>query len=926
MFKKRRSLFIVYFLLISINLFSQGNKKVIPKLSKVSYSEKIYLQLSSTAYTTDQTIWFKAVVTHINQVPTKRSEVLHVELIDFDERIIESKLLKLNNGIADSFFDLKDELPVGRYMIRAYTRWNNNFKEDLISREYIDIYAPERIVFEDEAIRNIVITEGADKQLTLSAKLYPQVINPNHKGKLTLHIDMGGKQDSTIIKKAKDGTYNFNYVLPKDVVIAKMNLKLDSIKLKNWDLGFLNTYSKNVVINKNHLDIQFFPEGGKLIDGLTSVVGIKILDYKNEGTALSGSIVDENGVVTGSFKSNTLGMGFFALKSNINKRYYVEIDKDNGLKYKYELPKVYRKGYVLSLKTLKNDFRASICSNFSQADSLYVKVQSKGMVYYDLKLKSKDSIINIVVNRNTLPEGIATFTVLNSKREPLCERLIFNFREDNRISIRSKSNLQHYNKRDKVIINTQIKTIDSLALYPSTSLLVFNKKQLETIHDNAHNILSYLLLQSELKGNIEKPKSYFDENNVHRFYNMEALMLTQGWRNYIYQPSKENLYFKIQPEKSLSISGSVGEYFNKKIDPKKPLTLSLLTVGKEDNQIAGQVKVTTVDSTGHFNFKIADNYTSELEYLIQTTNHKGKNKDFTINIDKTITVPKVKYEKEQKLQLVDSFNVFVEENIRRKLREKSFETANGTIVLDEVQLEGYNFTPEREVMFEKHGAPDVVIEDEELNNQIDWSNSLYDILKSSYPDDVKIGLGSGGAKVVGSDFTFVFVDGIPVEYKYYDLIGSIAADEIESVEIIKNPKNARSYIFDVFDDPIKLPNGLKEASIISFMCVYSYANNGLFGIPSHTYGIYKKVLPSFAPKREFYVPKYEESNDWNEPDFRSVVFWEPNLKIDKTGEAKVEFYNSDDTGEMLVIVESISKDGEIGYYETSYTVDEKLEE
>jgi len=63
-------------------------------------AEKIYLQLDGNVYTTDKTVWFKSIVTNASDHNlTKLSGVLYVELIGPDEKIIEKKLIKLQNGI-----------------------------------------------------------------------------------------------------------------------------------------------------------------------------------------------------------------------------------------------------------------------------------------------------------------------------------------------------------------------------------------------------------------------------------------------------------------------------------------------------------------------------------------------------------------------------------------------------------------------------------------------------------------------------------------------------------------------------------------------------------------------------------------------------------------------------------------------------------
>ena len=81
--------------------------------------------MDGKVYTTDKTIWFKSVVTSASDhTLTKLSGVLYVELIGPDEKIIEKKLIKLENGIGDGFFDLNQSYSEGLYLIRAYTEWN----------------------------------------------------------------------------------------------------------------------------------------------------------------------------------------------------------------------------------------------------------------------------------------------------------------------------------------------------------------------------------------------------------------------------------------------------------------------------------------------------------------------------------------------------------------------------------------------------------------------------------------------------------------------------------------------------------------------------------------------------------------------------------------------------------------------------------
>jgi hypothetical protein len=103
-----------YLILHSVPAFSQDN----PASSHSSLAEKIYLQLDNRVYTTDQTIWFKAIVANaayhtLSQV----SGVLYAELIDESKNIVETKLIKIDKGTADGFFQLSPAYAHGIYQV-----------------------------------------------------------------------------------------------------------------------------------------------------------------------------------------------------------------------------------------------------------------------------------------------------------------------------------------------------------------------------------------------------------------------------------------------------------------------------------------------------------------------------------------------------------------------------------------------------------------------------------------------------------------------------------------------------------------------------------------------------------------------------------------------------------------------------------------
>jgi hypothetical protein len=128
------------FLLLSPALRSQ----TVVLSSQASLAEKIYVQPDNLVYTTDQTIWFKAILTNAAyHTPTKISGVLYVELIDPHENIAEKKRIKIDQGVGHGFFQLAPTYTHGVYQIRAYTEWNKNFGQGFVYKEYVLVSGPE---------------------------------------------------------------------------------------------------------------------------------------------------------------------------------------------------------------------------------------------------------------------------------------------------------------------------------------------------------------------------------------------------------------------------------------------------------------------------------------------------------------------------------------------------------------------------------------------------------------------------------------------------------------------------------------------------------------------------------------------------------------------------------------------------------------
>jgi hypothetical protein len=116
---------------------------------------------------------------------------------------------------------------------------------------------------------------------------------------------------------------------------------------------------------------------------------------------------------------------------------------------------------------------------------------------------------------------------------------------------------------------------------------------------------------------------------------------------------------------------------------------------------------------------------------------------------------------------------------------------------------------------------------------------------------------------------------------------------------------------------------------ISFIDVLKYPQTYLYGPNFHTViAVYEKTpedyldsdapiteivrfeFPGYYNAREFYSPGYDVSGKKDlRPDYRTTLFWDPEISIGSDGRAKVSFFTSDKSSAFRVIVEGVTETG-----------------
>ncbi len=756
--------------------------------------QKAYLHTDKSSYQVDDRIWFKAyLVDAIDHRPDKMSTNLYVDLINPSGDIVQTRLLRLNSGIAWGDFSFQDTIPEGRYKLRAYTNWMRNAGEDYFF--YKDIY-----------VENPYFRTYATK---------PQVQQ---------------------IKKAKRQTAR----------------------------------------KERRYDISFHPEGGSLLSDVTNVIGFKAINDLGQGVNFEGTLTDRRGNLIQNIESDHLGMGSFSFAPEAGEKYFIRAKFPDDKDLKFRLPESIDMGVNISLDHAgKDSIYVRLVSNLEPGSYppntiYYLLAHTRGKARYtaELDLRKKDTVV--AIQKNTFPSGIAHFTLFNSSSSPVSERLIF-VKHPKKIKINITPMTGNAGHREKLKARIKITDDENNPVNGSFSLSVANNPD----EVSSKNILTELLLSSDLKGNIEDPEYYFENFDDTRAFHLDQLMLTQGWRRFAWSNVLVNKKLPVQYglQEGIEISGKITrEFFGL---PLKDIRVTL-TILNEFND----VYTTRSDLDGRFSFKNLS-YPDTVGVKIEAVRNSGK-KNLVIIVDQLDAGN------------MDDMNYITEQYLRKPGEEGRWVTEKTP---EEIEKENDPFYEENNRYYRIHREPnDVIIVDESMHNY----TSLAQIIQGRVPGVLVSGNNitiRGINSFYGSTDPLFIVDGVPVD-KSFAL--NMNPYDIDRIEILKGP-----------DAAIYGSRGANGVIVI-------FTKRGKFMLK----GVLDFEMIGYYTPREYYSPRYEiEGRDEKFDDNRTTLYWKPNLVTDENGEAEVSFYTSDLDGQYSIIVEGINQSGEIGYNESFVRVE-----
>jgi TonB-dependent SusC/RagA subfamily outer membrane receptor len=667
-------------------------------------------------------------------------------------------------------------------------------------------------------------------------------------------------------------------------------------------------------------DVQFFPEGGNSVVGLDSRIGFKALNILGKGVDIQGFVLDNTKDTVVAFQSEHLGMGVFNYTPEPQKTYTAYVKENDGKYRPFALPYAHEQGFSMAVDNISNKEKVKVfISNNSpkpadKSSEIVVVAHQRGQLCFMAKGNETQKSFAVTIPKNKIPDdGILQITLMNAKGEPLCERLVF-INQNRQINLKITPDKANYKIREKVTVNLEATNADGKPVEGNFSVAVTDASQV-IADPHQENLLTYLLLSSDvsnlsgtdyysaLRGNIEQPAYYFDKEIANANRHLDVLMMTQGWRRFVWRDLMTDKEPKITNllENGLEVSGTALKP-NGKVADKVTLTLVI----KNDKKVP-QFMMETTDSLGRYGFYGLDFFDSTQVFVQGMKQNGGKNLEVTINPLKPS--PKVRIVKTPYNPM--EFNT---QDLAEFLKK-----ANEAIELEKkLKLNKDQMLQEVVVKAKKIEEPDPRKIYGRASNTIKVDNilcagatNIFQMIQGRVAGVQVSPNGNGGYSVIirgvssimGSTEPLYLIDGMPVDA---DALTSISPCDVDNIDVLKG---AEASIFGS-----RASNGVISVLTKRGGNNYDYTKDPVSGVT-----IQKRMGYNVA--REFYAPKYDVNiPDHVRPDYRSTLHWQPNVRTDAGGKASVTYWNTDAKATMRIIAEGVSTQGFVGVGKAEYGV------
>jgi hypothetical protein len=699
-------------------------------------------------------------------------------------------------------------------------------------------------------------------------------------------LDSEGKPVLQTKVSLEEGQRNGSFFLPASLNSGHYTVRAYTAWMRNFSPDFFFQQPVSIVnpfkrmglplqTDTTALDVQFFPEGGSMVNGLPAKIAFRATDKSGRGVDFSGALLNSGNDTVAQFRPARNGIGQFTLPLASGE--YRAVIRQGKQVVTVRLPAVLPQGYTMQVaREGAGQLKVTVRTNSQtprMSPTVYLLAHTRQAVKATRTTNLQDNQATFLIPVNTLGEGISHLTVLDGEGKPLCERLFFR-KPQSLLQIEGKTDKNQYSTREK--LNLDLLTRSGSKETPADmSVAVF---RLDSVQPSIPPALySYLWLTSDLKGTVESPEYYVQTDGPEAEEAADNLMLTHGWRRFRWEEvlKKDSLVLSNLPEYGGHIvRGIVTDTRTNK--PASGILTYLSSPGKLIRLYGARS-----NAQGEVQFEMKDFFGSR-DIIVQTDTRR----DSTYRVE--ITSPYAEAASGRKLPEFD-----IAGNLGKTLGDRSVHMQTQSVYFGDRTTRFR--TPEVDSL-PFYGVPDEQYFLDRYTRFTVMEDVLREYVAGAFARRRRNGyflsVYDKGHDMAVLENPMVLLDGVPV----FDPNKIMAFDplKVKRLDVM-----TRNYLLG----PIFF------SGIIS-LATYRGDLGGFRLDPRSALLEYDGMQVS----REFYSPRYDTPAQAQNrmPDFRNLLYWSPSVRTTAEGRAQADFYTSDLEGTYLGVINGITGDGKAG--------------
>ena len=861
-------------------------------LQQTLAQEKVYLHTDKPAYGAGETIFLKGyLVDAVTHSPLVETNFIYVELFNRNDSLVVRKKFKRTDGRFIGSVDIPVMTPTGDYYLRSYTEWMRNAPPDYF------FYKPLQIgnAIVTDITPEINYTANEDGKRVMKIGFFNDEHKPysDEKVQYTLTDKTGKVYRDRATKTNAEGVAYISLderSMPGDD--PRVDIELDN---KKYD------YKRSFYVNPQAEDfaVTFLPEGGRLLAGVPQIVAFKAQNERGFSETVTGHVLNTANDTVAEIGTDHDGMGKFLLTANSGDTYRAVVISATGTAKEFTLPKPETAGYALALSQNggKAFYKILAAGNAGLSDTLYLLAHTRGQLIFTAELVPDKPAG--AVSADLFPDGIAHFVLCDKTGIPKSERLAF-FLKSPTIHFTVTPDKPKYNAREKATLNITLKDADGNPVQGDFSVSITDSNSVRQ-DTTADNIVSRLLLTSDLKGYVDCPQYYFTDNTAVKTHR-DLLMLTHGWTRFKIPD------FRKLPEPEINFFKEAGQFITGHIEnllggrTKNPIVIGACWDGRDSS-----LRFTNTVGDENGNFLLANlDFRDTARFLIQGRTQKriGAVSVAADSINYPASARRVYFR--------DNYSLLTDHYIEQS-RNNYLE--NGGIPLLSVK----EITVTANKLFDKKlGFGSDIYSAEDIKK--DNIHSLFDAMKGmpgiiwKPTPPVKMPRQRSIAEkmtylshITGYRDPEQIIDLVEKPHKeastevfYYKsrFIGTYIIDNlVVPIDYLKNVDVSCIASIEFITDPIQASFHNVTLQQINFehAVVNIRIKDRLKQLQAVSPGLTLFRTLGYSNAKEFYCPVYDTPAKKNveKPDLRTTIYWNPALHPDSTGTVHIDYYTSD---------------------------------